>query len=82
MILTFITIGNFVSSSIADERDKKTMEVLLSMPVSRQKILGEKLLVNAALSTIGVGTNIIGLMFYEFVMNDIKSLLQTSIHLL
>ncbi|MFX0094970.1 MAG: ABC transporter permease [Candidatus Hodarchaeota archaeon] len=71
IMLTFISVGAFVSTSIATERDKKTMESLLSMPISRKKLLLGKFLAGAALSTIGVGTNIIGFMAYEFVMSDI-----------
>ncbi|MFX0066582.1 MAG: ABC transporter permease subunit [Candidatus Hermodarchaeota archaeon] len=68
IILTFVPILPFVNATIADERDKRTLEALLALPVSRQKILLSKFLIGSLLSLVGIVTNILGLLMNEFVM--------------
>ena len=39
LILTFLSVIPYISAAIAGEREKKTLESLLSLPISRVKIL-------------------------------------------
>lgn len=71
IILTFLVVLPYTSATIADERDKKTMEALLALPISRQEILLGKFLAGVVLSVIGLVINLTGLTVYGFVMTDI-----------
>lgn len=71
IILTFITAIPYVSSSIAGEREKKTMESLLSLPISRRQILFAKFAAGSVLGSISVLINLLGMLAYMYVMSNI-----------
>jgi ABC-type Na+ efflux pump permease subunit len=58
----------FVSTSFAGEREKKTMESLLALPISRFNILLGKLLAGMVLVTIFAVMNMVGLMGFSFIL--------------
>ncbi len=70
IILTFITAIPFVSSSIAGEREKKTMESLLSLPIARRQILVAKFAAGSVLGSISVLINLLGMLAYMYIMNN------------
>jgi ABC-type Na+ efflux pump permease subunit len=59
----------FVSTSFAGEREKKTMESLLALPISRFNILLSKVLAGLALVSIFALMNIVGLFGFAAMMN-------------
>ncbi len=63
----------FVSSSFAGEREKKTMESLLALPISRFNILLSKLLAGMVLVGIFALMNMIGLLLFSFIINSVAS---------
>jgi ABC-type transport system involved in multi-copper enzyme maturation permease subunit len=63
----------FVSTSFAGEREKKTMESLLALPISRFNILLSKLLAGLVLVGIFAIMNIFGLVLFSTLINAIGS---------
>ncbi|MHA2203921.1 MAG: ABC transporter permease subunit, partial [Candidatus Hodarchaeales archaeon] len=59
----------FVSTSFAGEREKKTMESLLALPISRFNILFSKLLAGMVLIGIFSLMNIVGLFVFTIMMD-------------
>lgn len=59
----------FVSTSFAGEREKKTMESLLALPISRFNILLSKLLAGLVLVGIFSLMNILGLFLFGFLID-------------
>ena len=55
----------FVSTSFAGEREKKTMESLLALPISRFNILLSKLLAGMALIGVFAAMNVVGLFIFS-----------------
>ena len=64
----------FVSTSFAGEREKKTMESLLALPISRFNILFAKVLAGMVLIGIFTLMNIIGLFIFSALINSIGTL--------
>ena len=71
IILTFLTAIPFVSSSIAGEREKKTMESLLSLPIPRHQILLAKFTAGSVLGSFSVLINLLGMLAYIYIMNNL-----------
>ncbi|UCE15009.1 MAG: ABC transporter permease [Candidatus Heimdallarchaeota archaeon] len=65
--------SSFVSTSFAGEREKKTMESLLALPISRFNILFSKLLAGMVLVGIFTVMNIIGLLGFSAIIGSIKN---------
>jgi ABC-type transport system involved in multi-copper enzyme maturation permease subunit len=63
----------FVSTSFAGEREKKTMESLLALPISRFHILLSKVLAGLVLVGIFTIMNIFGLFLFSAMINTIGS---------
>ncbi|MFX0172403.1 MAG: ABC transporter permease subunit, partial [Candidatus Hodarchaeota archaeon] len=61
----------FVSSSFAGEREKKTMESLLALPISRFNILFSKVLAGLVLVGIFALMNIVGLFLFSTMLDII-----------
>ncbi|MFW9993605.1 MAG: ABC transporter permease [Candidatus Odinarchaeota archaeon] len=61
----------FVSTSFAGEREKRTLESLLSLPISRMKILIGKLIAGMALICIFTIMNIVGMIGYSYALSTI-----------
>ncbi len=59
----------FVSTSFAGEREKKTMESLLALPISRFNILLSKLLAGMALIGVFALMNIFGIFLFSVLMD-------------
>ncbi len=71
IIVASITIIPFVSASFAGEIQNKTMESLLSLPISRHKILQAKFLAGAVLGLISVVINLVCFILYLDITNSI-----------
>ena len=68
VIIAVMAPAPFVSTSFAGEREKKTMESLLALPISRFNILFGKLLAGMVLVSIFAVMNMIGLLGFSFVI--------------
>lgn len=64
----------FVSTSFAGEREKKTMESLLALPISRFNILFSKLLAGMVLVGIFTAMNLVGLFFFSALIGSISTI--------
>ncbi|MHA2303756.1 MAG: ABC transporter permease [Candidatus Hodarchaeales archaeon] len=64
----------FVSTSFAGEREKKTMESLLALPISRFNILFAKLLAGMVLVGIFTLMNLVGLTLFSVLIGSLSSL--------
>jgi ABC-type Na+ efflux pump permease subunit len=71
IIVTFLSVNPFVASSIAGEREKKTMELLLSLPISRRKILLGKFSAGTVLGIIALLINLFFMWVFVQVMNEL-----------
>ncbi|MHA2107372.1 MAG: ABC transporter permease [Candidatus Hodarchaeales archaeon] len=69
VIIAVMAPAPFVSTSFAGEREKKTMESLLALPISRFNILFGKLLAGMVLVSIFAVMNMIGLLGFSFVIS-------------
>jgi ABC-type Na+ efflux pump permease subunit len=69
IIIAVMAPAPFVSTSFAGEREKKTMESLLALPISRFNILLGKLLAGMVLISIFAVMNMIGLFAFSFVLS-------------
>ncbi len=64
IMIVIMMIGSIVISSMGNEKENKTLETLLTMPVKRTTIVSGKLLASAIVGLIyGIGY-MIGMMFY------------------
>lgn len=66
-IATFIVLifaMQIASSATAMEKEQKTFETLLTLPVSRFQILGSKLVGSTVIAALGAVTSIIGFTYY------------------
>ena len=68
ILIAVLAPAPFVSTSFAGEREKKTMESLLALPISRFNILFGKLLAGMVLVGIFAVMNMVGLMGFSFIM--------------
>ncbi|MHA1945057.1 MAG: ABC transporter permease subunit [Candidatus Hodarchaeales archaeon] len=68
ILIAVMAPAPFVSTSFAGEREKKTMESLLALPISRFNILFGKLLAGMVLVGIFAVMNMVGLVGFSFVM--------------
>ncbi len=69
VIIAVMAPAPFVSTSFAGEREKKTMESLLALPISRFNILLGKLLAGMVLVSIFAVMNMVGLLGFSFVIS-------------
>jgi ABC-type Na+ efflux pump permease subunit len=69
IMVAVIAPAPFVSTSFAGEREKKTMESLLALPISRFNILFSKLLAGMVLIGIFTLMNIFGLFLFAGMIN-------------
>ena len=69
IMVAVIAPAPFVSTSFAGEREKKTMESLLALPISRFNILFSKLLAGMALIGVFALMNIFGIFLFAGMMN-------------
>ena len=63
----------FVSSSFAGEREKKTMESLLALPISRFNILLSKILAGMVLVGVFALMNMVGLFLFSVIINSVAN---------
>ncbi len=66
-IATFIVLifaMQIASSAMAVEKEQKTFETLLTLPVSRFQILGSKLIGSTVIAAMGAVTSVIGFTYY------------------
>jgi len=69
ILVAVLAPAPFVSTSFAGEREKKTMEALLALPISRRTILLGKLAAGLILVGILVIANIVGMFLYNFLLS-------------
>ena len=72
ILLAVLIPAPFVSTSIAGEREKKTLESLLALPISRNGILMGKLLAGMVLVGVMSLVNIIGMELYVRMTSEIE----------
>ncbi len=71
VLIAVMAPAPFVSSSFAGEREKKTMESLLALPIPRFNILLGKLIAGMVLVGIFALANILGLIGYTMFMENV-----------
>ncbi|MCL1979099.1 MAG: ABC transporter permease [Methanomassiliicoccaceae archaeon] len=64
IMMIIMVIGNMVISSMGSEKENKTLETLLTMPVTRTTIVGGKLLASAIVGLVYGLAYLIGMSFY------------------
>ncbi|MFW9994180.1 MAG: ABC transporter permease subunit [Candidatus Odinarchaeota archaeon] len=77
MVAVFVP-GPFISSSFAGEREKKTMESLLALPLTRRSIFVGKLSAGMVLVLLFTAMNIVGMATYNFVLTTFTSPVTTT----
>ena len=70
ILISVFAPAPFISSSFAGEREKKTMEALLALPIPRRNILIGKLSAGMVLVVIFTLMNIIGMFFYNYLLTN------------
>ena len=73
VIIAVMAPAPFVSTSFAGEREKKTMESLLALPIPRFNILFGKVLAGMVLVSIFAVMNMIGLLIFSFILGSSDS---------
>lgn len=74
-IATFIVLifaMQIASSAMAVEKEQKTFETLLTLPVSRFQILGAKLIGSTVIAAMGAVTSIIGFTYYMGMIGSVS----------
>lgn len=74
-IATFIVLifaMQIASAAMAVEKEQKTFETLLTLPVSRFQILGAKLIGSTVIAALGAITSIIGFTYYMSMVTTIS----------
>jgi ABC-2 type transport system permease protein len=66
MLTSVVAPAPYISKSFAGEREAKTLEALLVVPMSRMKILGSKLVAGLILTTIYSIFTAVGILMYNF----------------
>ncbi|MHA2366711.1 MAG: ABC transporter permease subunit [Candidatus Hodarchaeales archaeon] len=69
ILIAVLVPAPFVSTSFAGEREKKTMEALLALPLSRRLILFGKLTAGMCLVAVFAVMNFVGIVLYDFILN-------------
>ncbi|MEM4573260.1 MAG: ABC transporter permease [Candidatus Caldarchaeum sp.] len=64
LLIVVATSGTVAATSIGLEKEAKTLEMLLTMPVSRSSILAAKLFGSTMIALMGTASMIFGLTFY------------------
>ena len=64
IMIVIVMIGSIVISSMGNEKENKTLETLLTLPVKRTTIVGGKLLASAIAGLIFGLAYLVGMMFY------------------
>lgn len=64
IMIISVTVVQMSATSMAVENEEKTLETLLTFPISRSKILFSKLLGSFSVSLLGSSLNVIGFLFY------------------
>ncbi len=64
VMIVILMVGGVVISSMGSEKENKTLETLLTMPIRRTSIIGGKLLAAAIMGLIYGVAYMIGMMFY------------------
>jgi ABC-type transport system involved in multi-copper enzyme maturation permease subunit len=72
ILLAVIAPAPFISTSFAGEREKKTMEALLALPLSRRSILVGKLTAGMVLVSVFSLMNLVGMFLYNFIIESIS----------
>ena len=70
ILISVFAPAPFISSSFAGEREKKTMEALLALPIPRRNILIGKLTAGMILVVVFTLMNIVGMFFYNFILAE------------
>ncbi|MHA2363783.1 MAG: ABC transporter permease [Candidatus Hodarchaeales archaeon] len=70
IIIAVMAPAPFISTSFSGEREKKTMESLLALPITRQSILIGKLLAGMGLVIVFTVMNLVGMSIYNAIVPD------------
>jgi ABC-2 type transport system permease protein len=71
ILVTFFTAIPYISSAIAGEKEKRTLESLLSLPISRQRILFAKISAGTILGFFSMTINLTCFILYQYITNEI-----------
>ncbi|MFW9928231.1 MAG: ABC transporter permease [Candidatus Thorarchaeota archaeon] len=73
ILIAVVAPAPFVATSFAGEREKKTMEALLALPMSRKTILIGKLIAGMILVSIFAIMNIVGMFLYNRIIGSLPN---------
>ena len=76
ILIAVMAPAPFVSTSFAGEREKRTLEALLALPLSRKSILGGKLIAGMVLVGVFALMNLIGMVLYNYIITEYSNLPQ------
>ncbi len=79
ILLTVMAPAPFVSASFAGEREKRTLEALLALPMRKFDVLSAKLLAGMVLIGIFAFFNLVGIFIYDFLMNNVVAEVDTDL---
>ncbi|MDW8084295.1 MAG: ABC transporter permease [Candidatus Caldarchaeum sp.] len=64
LLVVVATSGTIAATSVALEKEAKTLEILMTFPISRTSILLSKLLGSTMVALLGTASMVVGLVFY------------------
>ncbi|MHA2502198.1 MAG: ABC transporter permease [Candidatus Kariarchaeaceae archaeon] len=70
IILAVTAPSAFVSSSFAGEREKRTLEALLALPMGRMSIMGGKLIAGLIMSGVFAVMNVVGIFMFNLIVGE------------
>jgi len=72
VVMVAVTAGSIAATSIGLEKEAKTLEMLLTLPVSRLKILFAKLIGTTIIALLGAASFMIGFSYYTSTLTKIS----------
>lgn len=72
IVMVAVTAGSVAATSIGLEKEAKTLEMLLTLPVSRLKILFAKLIGTTIIALLGTASLMIGFGYYTSILTKIS----------
>ena len=79
ILMTSVTAGSVAATSVGLEKEAKTLETLLTMPISRIKILLAKLLGSVTIAFLGMASFMVGIGIYLYGLTQQRFTLDSGI---
>jgi ABC-2 type transport system permease protein len=70
ILLAVMAPAAFVSASFAGERENRTLEALLALPMGRMSIMGSKVVAGLLMTLVFAVMNLIGLMLFNLIVGE------------